>query len=85
MSDLKIEQITKYHNLKIHKLKYLVEILESNNNLLKTYKNILSKIDLLEDLLIQKFKLQYEQNKNMQHIIDSTNNYYYIISTNCMK
>jgi len=62
----------------------LVKIVESNINLLDTYKKLLSKIDTLEETILRKFKDKDEENQFIQEIVDSANNNYYKISKNCL-
>jgi len=62
----------------------LVRILESNTKILNSYKNILNKVDKIEENISRKFNDKDEENKFMQQIIESSNNNYYIISQNCL-
>jgi len=67
-----------------NKIKTLVKILESNSKLLLSYKNILKKIDVLEENISKKFKDKEEENNFIQQIIDSSNDNYFRISKNCL-
>ena len=62
----------------------LVQILESNTKILNSYKNILNKVDKIEENISRKFNDRDEENKFMQQIIESSNNSYYTISQNCL-
>lgn len=62
----------------------LVNILESNSKLLDSYKKILYKIEKIEDTIIKKIKDREDENKFLEKLIDSSNNYYYSISKNCI-
>ena len=65
------------------KILSLVKILESNSKLLDSYKKILNKIEKIEDTMIKKFKDREDENKFLEKLIDSSNDYYYCISKNC--
>jgi hypothetical protein len=71
-------------NLEKEKIISLVKILESNSKLLNSYKKILLKIDKMEDDLIKKFKDKEEENNFIEKIIDTSNDYYFTISKNCL-
>jgi len=62
----------------------LIKIIESNNKLLNSYKRIINKIESLEEELSKKFKNKEEENKFMDQIIESSTDYYYLISQNCL-
>ncbi len=62
----------------------LVKILESNNKLLVSYKKIIKKIEVMEENISRKFINKDEENKFMEKIIESSNDYYFRISKNCL-
>ena len=62
----------------------LVRILESNSKLLDSYKKILNKIEKIEDTLVKKIKDREEENKFLAKLIETSNDYYYSISKNCV-
>ena len=49
-----------------------------------SYKKILNKIEKIEDTMIKKFKDRADENKFLEKLIDSSNDYYYSISKNCV-
>jgi len=71
-------------NLEKDKIILIVKILESNNKLLNSYKKIIKKIEKTEDEIIEKFKDKAEENKFLENIINTSNDYYYTISKNCI-
>ena len=62
----------------------LVKILESNSKLLDSYKKIIKKLEKMEDEIIRKFKDKEEENKFLEKIVDTSNDYYFTISKNCI-
>ena len=72
------------NTLEKDKIISLVKILESNSKLLDSYKKILKKIEKMEDEIIRKFKDKEEENKFLEKIIDTSNDYYFTISKNCL-
>ena len=62
----------------------LVRILESNSKLLDSYKKILNKIEKIEDTLVKKIKDREEENKFLAKLVETSNDYYYSISKNCV-
>lgn len=71
-------------DLEKDKIILLVKILESNSKMLDSYKKIIRKIQKTEDEIIRKFKNKEEENKFLEKIVDTSNDYYYIISKNCI-
>ncbi len=71
-------------DLEKDKIILLVKILESNSKMLDSYKKIIRKIQKTEDEIIRKFKNKEEENKFLEKIVDTSNDYYYIISKNCL-
>ena len=71
-------------NLEKDKIISLVKILESNSKLLDSYKKIIKKIEKMEDEIIRKFKDKEEENKFLEKIVDTSNDYYFTISKNCL-
>jgi hypothetical protein len=71
-------------NLEKDKIIALVKILETNSKLLNSYKKILLKIEKMEDNIIRKFKDKEEENKFLEKIVDTSNDYYFNISKNCL-
>lgn len=71
-------------NIEKDKIIVLVKILESNSKLLDSYKNIIKKIEKMEDEIIRKFRDKDEENNFLEKIVDTSNDYYYIISKNCL-
>jgi vacuolar-type H+-ATPase subunit E/Vma4 len=72
------------NTLEKDKIISLVKILESNSKLLDSYKKILKKIEKMEDEIIRKFKDKEEENKFLEKIVDTSNDYYFTISKNCL-
>ncbi len=66
------------------KLLDLIKIVESNLKLINLYKNIIKKIDTMESNISQKFEDKEEENKFIKNIVDTSNDYYYRISKNCL-
>jgi len=62
----------------------LVRILESNSKLLDSYKTILNKIEKIEDTLVKKIKDREDENKFLAKLVETSNDYYYSISKNCV-
>ena len=62
----------------------LVRILESNSKLLDSYKKILNKIEKIEDTLVKKIKDREDENKFLAKLVETSNDYYYSISKNCV-
>ncbi len=71
-------------DLEKDKIILLVKILESNSKMLDSYKKIIRKIQKTEDEIVRKFKNKEEENKFLEKIVDTSNDYYYIISKNCL-
>jgi vacuolar-type H+-ATPase subunit E/Vma4 len=72
------------NTLEKDKIISLVKILESNSKLLDSYKKIIKKIEKMEDEIIRKFKDKEEENKFLEKIIETSNDYYFTISKNCI-
>ncbi len=71
-------------DLEKDKIILLVKILESNSKMLDLYKKIIRKIQKTEDEIVRKFKNKEEENKFLEKIVETSNDYYYIISKNCL-
>lgn len=57
----------------------LTKIIQSNIKLLNYYKNILNKIDILENNIIDHIKEKNNSISNTSNIINSSFNYHYLI------